>query len=480
MPVAICPKCKSSLNAVGDRCPADGWYGVAPENIEQGVNIVGRLLGGSFVALKRIGQGGMGTVYIGKQVQFERTIAIKVLTKLHLTDEQVLARFEREAKSVARVVHPNVVQLIDSGIEKCPDGDIAYIAMEYVKGVELSNVAGSNLSGQFIIHVAHQVLNALSEAHAMNVIHRDLKPDNIMITQEEGDNQFVKVLDFGLAALTDRAKITFSGQALGTPWYMSPEQATASAVTAASDIYSLGCVLYELATSKPPFQGSRPFNVMMQHVNAQVPRMVLRPEVELSQEMIAFIYKCLEKNPNNRYPTASEALKALHELPEWVAAGQSDPSQSLRISMQHLSEMSRVRSDVISEISATLDIVDVPSNRTGRFSTPSSLAPTAENASGSTQFSPDITPSRLSSDPLLRASEFGRTGRLSSDPTLRTDDSSMSAISPLRNHAGISNPIIQVDSGVYELAKPKKDYRIIVMLVIVALLIVLAIVAALV
>lgn len=294
----------------------------------------------------------MGTVYEGRQIQFNRVVAIKVLSTAHLSDEQVFARFEREARSIARVNHPNVVKLIDSGFEA--DNSIAYIVMEYVKGIELSNIPASELSGQFIAHIAYQVLNALAEAHAMNVIHRDLKPDNIMITNENGDPHFVKVLDFGLAALTDRAKITMSGQALGTPWYMSPEQATASAVSFSSDIYSLGCILYELATSKPPFPGNRPFNVMMQHVNAQVPPMITRPEAEISADMVGFILRCLEKQPQNRYQTANEALSALYMLPEWMVDGQSTPSQSLLQSMRQLSQLSDIRSDISSSITGIL------------------------------------------------------------------------------------------------------------------------------
>ena len=294
----------------------------------------------------------MGTVYEGRQIQFNRVVAIKVLSTAHLSDEQVFARFEREARSIARVNHPNVVKLIDSGFEA--GNSIAYIVMEYVKGIELSNIPASELSGQFIAHIAYQVLNALAEAHAMNVIHRDLKPDNIMITNENGDPHFVKVLDFGLAALTDRAKITMSGQALGTPWYMSPEQATASAVSFSSDIYSLGCILYELATSKPPFPGNRPFNVMMQHVNAQVPPMITRPEAEISADMVGFILRCLEKQPQNRYQTANEALSALYMLPEWMVDGQSTPSQSLLQSMRQLSQLSDIRSDISSSITGLL------------------------------------------------------------------------------------------------------------------------------
>ena len=294
----------------------------------------------------------MGTVYEGRQIQFNRVVAIKVLSTAHLSDEQVFARFEREARSIARVNHPNVVKLIDSGFEA--GNSIAYIVMEYVKGIELSNIPASELSGQFIAHIAYQVLNALAEAHAMNVIHRDLKPDNIMITNENGDPHFVKVLDFGLAALTDRAKITMSGQALGTPWYMSPEQATASAVSFSSDIYSLGCILYELATSKPPFPGNRPFNVMMQHVNAQVPPMITRPEADISADMVGFILRCLEKQPQNRYQTANEALSALYMLPEWMVDGQSTPSQSLLQSMRQLSQLSDIRSDISSSITGIL------------------------------------------------------------------------------------------------------------------------------
>ena len=373
---AICPKCRCELPQVGSRCSNDGFFGVSPDELVNGSAVLGRPLGGSFVALRKLGQGGMGTVYEGKQIQFDRVVAIKVLSHLHVTDEQIVARFEREARSVARVMHPNVVQLISSGIE---NGDIAYIVMEYVKGVELSNISPQVLSGQFIFHVADQVLNALSEAHAMHVIHRDLKPDNIMITEQDGDPHFVKVLDFGLATLTDRAKLTMSGQALGTPWYMSPEQATASDVTEASDIYSLGCVLYELAAGKPPFPGNRPYNVMMQHVNAAVPPLITRPEVELSADMIAFILKCLEKSPEDRYRNAQEAHQALHKLPEWAAAGQSDPNQSLRMSMQQLSEISRSHSDAIPSISSSINAVlesgespslrlavEMPSSRMGR------------------------------------------------------------------------------------------------------------------
>ncbi len=353
---AICPKCQCELREVGDCCPNDGWYGIHPDDLQRGDQLLGYPIGGKFVPLRRVGQGGMGIVYEGRQIGLGRTVAIKILSKVQQANDQVAQRFQREARSIARIVHPNVVQLIDSGL----DADVAYIVMELIKGRELSSLKPNELSGQVIVHITHQILNALAEAHARNVIHRDLKPDNIMIIEDDDDKFFVKVLDFGLAALTDSTKITISGQALGTPWYMSPEQATASPVTTMTDIYSLGCILFELASGSPPFSGNRPFNVMMQHVNAEVPQIVLRPEVELSSNMIAFIYKCLQKDPNKRYLTAIEALDALHECPEWVAASQLDPIHSISLVMRQLSEMDNVHSEISKVVSA--DSVSSPSN----------------------------------------------------------------------------------------------------------------------
>ncbi len=361
--MAICPRCQSPMPQAGMCCPSDGWYSVEQEDLKKGDKILGYPIGGKFVALKMVGQGGMGVVYVGRQIGFERVVAIKILSQVQNSSSQVSKRFEREAKSIARIVHQNVVQLIDSGFE---DG-VAYIIMEYVQGRELSSISPSELSGQIIAHITHQILNALAEAHAQNVIHRDLKPDNIMITEDAGDKYFVKVLDFGLAALTDSSKITISGQALGTPWYMSPEQATASPVTTMTDLYSLGCILYELVSGKPPFSGNRPFNVMMQHVNAEVPALVPRSEIEISREFTAFIFKCLQKDPNMRYRSAIDALDALHRCPEWGAAGQLDPLHSISIVMKQLCELNELRSDVMSclpmDIEADRSTISSRSNR---------------------------------------------------------------------------------------------------------------------
>ena len=365
---ASCPHCHCELPEVGALCSNDGWYGVSPTELARSDNdtILGYPIAGKFVPLKRVGQGGMGVVYKGRQIGLGRIVAIKILSQLQQSNEQIALRFQREAKSIARIVHQNVVQLIDSGF----DHNIAYIIMEFVEGRELSSLKANELSGQLIAHIAHQILNALAEAHSRNVIHRDLKPDNIMLTNSDGDKYCVKVLDFGLAALTDNSKITFSGQALGTPWYMSPEQATASPVTTMTDIYSLGCILFELASGKPPYAGNRPYNVMMQHVNAEIPMLIPRPEIELSSAMLAFIRKCLQKEPKRRYQTALEALDALHQCPEWVAAGQFDPLHSISMVMKQLCEINDMRSDVIQSlttVSSSSGEIAVISNRSARL-----------------------------------------------------------------------------------------------------------------
>ena len=379
--VAICPHCQCALPEIGALCKNDGWYGVSPDELARADKdaLLGYPIAGKFVPLKRVGQGGMGVVYQGRQIGFERTVAIKILSQLRQSNEQITLRFQQEAKSIARIVHKNVVQLIDSGI----DHNIAYIIMEFVEGRELTSLKAHELSGQLIAHIAHQILNALSEAHSRNVIHRDLKPDNIMLTVSDEDKYCVKILDFGLAALTDSSKITFSGQALGTPWYMSPEQATASPVTHLTDIYSLGCILFELASGKPPYSGNRPYNVMMQHVNAEIPLLVPRAEIELSSDMLGFIRKCLQKDPQNRYRSALEALDALHLCPEWVAAGQYDSLHSISIVMKQLYETSDIRSNVAPCLSSpSSGDLAVISSRNNQLVTDDLRLPTAGNAEG--------------------------------------------------------------------------------------------------
>ena len=352
--MAICPGCRSQ-GELCKECPTCRRYFVEESQWRKSPSdeLLGTLIGGQYIPTALIGEGGMGRIYKARAKYTGQTVALKILKSEYMEDETLKDRFFREAEVVGALDHPHIVKLY--GCAPVPEHNTIYMAMELLNGRTLFEVLRREVTPlQTMMLWFTEIASALGCAHSKGIFHRDLKPENVFIIKEDDGTEHVKVLDFGLAALTDRAKITMSGQALGTPWYMSPEQATASAVSFSSDIYSLGCILYELATSKPPFPGNRPFNVMMQHVNAQVPPMITRPEAEISADMVGFILRCLEKQPQNRYQTANEALSALYMLPEWMVDGQSTPSQSLLQSMRQLSQLSDIRSDISSSITGIL------------------------------------------------------------------------------------------------------------------------------
>ena len=409
----ICPCCKQPFPDVGVRCDLDGFYSVTEESLAQNDPLLGRLIDDKYIVLKRLGQGGMGSVYQAKQLTFGRIVALKILSKTLKRKEEAFKRFQVEAESVAMLSHPNIVQLYDTSVDS--EGN-PYIAMECVQGRVLSEIPPEEITTSLIVKIASQILNALEEAHNANIIHRDLKPDNIMLTNFHNDNYFVKILDFGLAAFTDESRnISIVGEALGTPWYMSPEQATASKAQFASDIYSLGCILYELLTSKPPFPGNRPYNVMMQHVNAPVPPIVPRQGLYPSDALQNFILKCLEKSLKVRYSRARFALQDLMQTPEWSDAQRQDPGHSIRLGLQQLLEESESRSGVSNIISLSTDkarttssinrtINSLTSNLSGEYSQPDVLHSSAEFATV-----PPMPENRLDPDIDLNSLETIRT-----------------------------------------------------------------------
>lgn len=370
--MAICPCCQSEFERAGELCAKGGLYSVEEDAYRPDDRVLGHNIDGKYIALRRVGRGGMGAVYEARQVALDRRVALKVLSRTLKNHGQAFERFLREAESIGRISHHHIVKLFDFGVE--PDG-LAYLAMEFVDGRVLSRLEPQELSGQLIAHICAQTLSALEAAHSVNIIHRDLKPDNIMLTTTSSDGYYVKVLDFGLASLIDGSRISAVGEALGTPWYMSPEQATASPVTFSSDIYSLGCILYELVSAKPPFPGNRPYNVMMQHVNTQPPPLVCRPELEISPELRSFIMRCLEKNPQMRYGSASAARAELKTMPEWLTAALSQPSQSIRIGMKQLILASEVKEELSSGLLPSVETGTQFSGGEQRRAKPSALKP---------------------------------------------------------------------------------------------------------
>jgi serine/threonine protein kinase len=263
-----------------------------------------KLLGGRYEISSTLGRGGMAEVYLGTDHVLGRPIAVKVLGSQFSKDNSFVARFRREAQSAAALNHPNVVSVFDTG----SDDGTHFIVMEYVQGKTLSQVIrqAGPLMPERAVEIVIAVAEALAFAHRNGIIHRDVKPGNIMLTPS-GD---VKVMDFGIARATASESLTQTATVLGTATYFSPEQAQGEAVDARSDIYSLGCVLYEMLTGQPPFTGETPVSVAYKHVKEEpVPPSRLNRDVP--PDLDAIVLKCLAKNPANRYQSADELVQDL-------------------------------------------------------------------------------------------------------------------------------------------------------------------------
>jgi len=262
-----------------------------------------RLIGGRYEIQQVIGEGGAATVYLAHDKRLDRPVALKVLRPELSHDKEYVARFQREARAAAALSHPNIVAVYDHGES---NGDY-YIAMEYVAGGNLKTFIErqGQLSPAQALAIAEQILAALVAAHAQGIVHRDIKPQNILLTPE----RTVKVADFGIARRGDGEQET-KGLAMGTALYVSPEQALGEPVTPASDIYSFGVVLFEMLAGRPPFRGNSPTEVALRHVREEPPRPgSLGATVPPRLEGIAL--RALAKSPQRRWASAEEALRAL-------------------------------------------------------------------------------------------------------------------------------------------------------------------------
>lgn len=278
--------------------------------------IIGRVIGGKYKILSRLGGGGMGAVYRAEQQLIQRTVALKIL-HTHLCDsnsEEFMKRFQREATIASRIDHPNVVTLYDFGIE---DGS-PYIVMQYAEGRTLKTLLLEEgpLELQRVGEILRQICSALSVAHESGIIHRDLKPDNIMVVRRPDGSERVQVLDFGIAkpigVLGGEANVnlTRTGTFMGTPKYMAPEQALEKEIDVRCDIYSLGVILYEMITGEVPFHSPSPMEVLLKHVHsAPVPAREFKPELNIPVEVSNVVMKALEKDPVKRF----SSVKALSE-----------------------------------------------------------------------------------------------------------------------------------------------------------------------
>ena len=264
---------------------------------------IGQIVKDRYEIEEILGEGGMAFVYKAKDRQLQRTVAIKTLKPNYVSQEKFVDRFRREAQTAANLNHPNIVQIFDWGIEEEP-----YFVMEYIEGNTLTSIISSNRTVGLndILYIGSQVASGLKEAHKHGLVHRDIKPGNIMITPSGK----VKVTDFGIVSLqNEESDITKTGAVLGTASYISPEQAQGKAVSFESDLYSLGTVLYELITGKPPFSGDSPIATATKHLTDK-PEKLSTYRKDIPKGLENAVLKLLEKRPYDRFKSA-EDLRAL-------------------------------------------------------------------------------------------------------------------------------------------------------------------------
>jgi tRNA A-37 threonylcarbamoyl transferase component Bud32 len=314
-----CLKNTGALHSMKAECDDTGnVLSIEPGRRASMDDLTGKTLG-NYRIVERVGRGGMAMVYKAYQPALERYVAIKVIHKhLAADDEQFLKRFQREAKAVASLRHPNIVQVFDFGTEN----DVTYMVMEYLKGTTLK--AALNALAQRdetmrldeVLHIFQALASALGHAHQQGMVHRDIKPANVMLTTKDD----VVLTDFGIAKIVGGTQVTATGVVTGTPAYMSPEQGRGERGDERSDIYALGVMLYEMVTGRVPFDADTPLAVIMKHISAPLPLpRQLNPIIPEAVERV--ILKALAKDPNDRYQTVAEMTNAL----EAAIAGQVAP-----------------------------------------------------------------------------------------------------------------------------------------------------------
>lgn len=269
--------------------------------------MIGRILGKRYEITEKIAQGGMSIVYKALDLNLNRYDAVKVLKEEFASNKEILERFKQEANAVAFLSHPNIVNIYNVGSEE----NIHYIVMEFVKGLTLKEIIRSKgmLPNEMLLNYSYQIARALECAHNNNIIHRDIKPHNIIVTKDD----LVKVTDFGIAKHSDSATITNSGKIIGSAHYFSPEQARGNLTDRRSDIYSLGIVMYEMATGVVPFDAESPITIALKHMQEPLPSPKLINK-KLTDGIEKVIIKATEKNPIDRYQRIEDMMMDLRTL----------------------------------------------------------------------------------------------------------------------------------------------------------------------
>ncbi len=286
---------------------------------------IGLVLNGRYSVSERLGEGGMGVVYRGNRLQLDRPVAIKFLHSPYASSAKFVARFDREARAMSRLSHPCCVSVIDFGMHDAP-----YIVMDFAPGDTLRTLLDSHrFTPQRVVQVTRQILSGLAHAHGQGIVHRDIKPGNIMLGEATGMGDHVRIFDFGLAKLLDPSDLgdPSTTGVIGTPSYMAPEQTRGDKLDARVDLYATGVVLFELLTGEKPFDAPDTLAVLRMHRD-QPPPTAHDVGTEVSSELEAVIAKSLEKDPADRYQTAAEFMAALDTVPEAGGRPTSDKTRA--------------------------------------------------------------------------------------------------------------------------------------------------------
>ncbi len=337
-----CPHCNAPLAAEARFCPACGKATSATQSgtswpaAGSAPDLVGREIAGRYRIVKKLGEGGMGAVYRGEQISLKRAVAVKVLKPELGSNQMVLRRFNAEAEAVAKLSHPNTVNIYDFGQDT--DGSL-FIAMEFIEGRSLREAL--QMEGPFsparAVSIALQVAASLSDAHAHSIVHRDLKPDNVMLQDRGRQKDVVRVLDFGIAKLRDdnratQQAMTQAGDMLGTPQYMAPEQIRGEAIDGRTDIYALGCMLYEMVTARLPYEAPTIMAMLSKHlIEPVVPPSQRRLDLMLPPAVDQLVLHAMAKDPAARPATMDQLAEMLQGLLQALPA---DPTRSGGMSVQ--------------------------------------------------------------------------------------------------------------------------------------------------
>jgi serine/threonine protein kinase len=337
----ICPHCNAPNAEDARFC---GACGKATQTTEPTSNppldagqlhMIGREIAGRFRILAKLGEGGMGTVYRAEQISLKRTVALKLLRHDIGGSSMLLQRFNAEAHAVAKLNHPNTVNIYDFGQDT--DGTF-FISMELVEGRSLRAVvhAEAPLPIRRALHIAQQICASIADAHSHAIVHRDLKPDNVMLAERGRAKDIVRVLDFGIAKLRDDNRVnnamTQAGDMLGTPQYMAPEQIRAEQIDGRTDVYALGCMLYEMITARLPFEAPTVMALLSKHLmETPLPPSQRRPELRIPQMIDDLVMGAMAKHPDARPPTMELLGEHIAALLATLPADASGPSAPINV-----------------------------------------------------------------------------------------------------------------------------------------------------